>query len=463
MELVTMKRRIFNLLAGSSMAALKFGYGEAQAASPNASLLTTTLTPVGAERAGNADGSIPAWTGGLTTLPPGLAPDDYIPELFPDEKPVLVINASNMTQHADRLSEGTMAMMTKYGFSIHVYPTHRTAAAPQFVYDNIAQNVTRASLLPQGGRFGLTGAYGGVPFPIPDTSDVFVAGVQIIWNHLSRWESYGCRYDGECWLVSNGQLTLSGKAHILARYDYYAPQGNPVANNGRLWSESVQYFAPASLIGQSFIVYNNLQSPNMTWLLEVGQARVRRAPEENFDTPSSNANGIINYDEYNGFDGLPVEYDWKLIGKEEIYIPYNNNAIYGGPAETAHGPHFIDPDLVRWELHRCWVVEATLHPGERNVLSRRRFYIDEDTWTIGASDSWDANNNLYKVGILYNYCRPDLPGTIYGNFVDHNLQTGDYVSVLGPWNQGKKVTYKFVDNIPDSAFDPTQMAASNQY
>jgi Protein of unknown function (DUF1329) len=460
-----MKRRSFGLLAGTGLAALKIGRADAQTAVSPA-LLTTTLTPTGAERAGNADGSIPAWTGGFTTLPAGLQPNDYVPELFPDEQPIVVVDASNMAAHADRLSEGVMAMMTKYGFKIKVYPTHRTAAAPQYVYDNIATNLTNAKLAAVGGRFGFNNAYGGIPFPIPDTTDPLVAGAQIMWNHSADWRGYAYDVAYQGWSVSNGQQSMAYAD--LARYEfpYYDPQGSLANFDGLLEIQYDPYTAPENLIGQAIIVwqytepYKNAQE---AWELLNGQGRVRRAPEVSFDTPSTQSNGVADYDEYFGFNGSLEKYDWKYLGKKEMYIPYNNNALFAGPAQAAHLAHFLDPDLIRWELHRCWVVEATLHPGERNVLARRRFYHDEDTWAVGVGDMWDASDNLYKVNILYNNCRPDLPGVVYGNNSIHNLQTDDYVTPGGPWNQKVKPTLRYVPSIPRSVFDPENMAASAQY
>ena len=209
-----MKRRSFGLLAGSSVVAMQVaGKARAQSAAPDASQLGTTLTPMGGEMAGNADGSIPAWTGGVTTLPAGVGPNEFVPDLFPDEQPVLVIDSSNVSQYAHMLSEGAVTMMTKYqGFKIKVYPTHRTAAAPQAVYDRIKANVATAKFTdddPVGGRFGFQGAFGGVPFPIPDTSNPLAAGAQIIWNYNACWASYAYHKPYQAWSVSNGQLSLA--------------------------------------------------------------------------------------------------------------------------------------------------------------------------------------------------------------------------------------------------------------
>lgn len=458
-----MKRRQFGLLAGTSLLALKLGQGTARAAA-DPSLLTTTLTPLGGERAGNADGSIPAWTGGYTTLPAGWQPGQAMPDIFAGEQPVVVIDSSNMAQHADRLSEGVMAMMTKYGFSIKVFPTHRTASAPQSVYDYTAKNVTTASLLSKGPAFGFANAYGGIPFPIPDTSDPVVAGSQIMYNHLNRWAAYAFTGVVQGWAVNNGSPTLALQTNVSFDFPYYYKPDLGKTVSGR---EYGAFTGPAEINGGALCVLyplNYAANATQAWELLTGQGRVRKAPELSFDTPSSFTDGIANYDEYYGFSGSIERYNWKVIEKKEFYIPYNNNAMFLVPAEDIHKPHFLDPEIVRWELHRVWVLEATLASGERNVVARRRMYIDEDTWVIGTADEYDGNNNLYKVNTVYNLLRPDVPGLIHVflNSVN-NLQTDDYCTPIGFWNQRANPSLTFHDSLPDSVFDPLTMAASSQY
>jgi hypothetical protein len=217
-----MKRRTFGLLGGTSLLALSTGRAFAQQTAPDPKLLSSTLTPLGAERAGNADGSIPAWTGGM--VDPTAAVDILV---FTDEQPLLVIDANNASQYQDLLNAGTMAMISGAGFSLHVYPTHRTAAAPQYVYDNTVLNVTRAQLNPQGGRLGFTGAYGGPPFPIINTSDPLVGGAQLIWNHLTTWGGF-CSAVGftATYVGSNGVVLLSEGNRNKFRYPYYDPNGS---------------------------------------------------------------------------------------------------------------------------------------------------------------------------------------------------------------------------------------------
>lgn len=457
-----MKRRMFNLLSGTSVMALQFGVSKAQTTSSR-DLLTTALTPVGAERAGNADGSIPAWEGGFTTVPAGWQPGACMPDFFADETPKLLIDSSNMSQYADKLSDGITAMMTKYGFSMKVYPTHRTASAPGWVYDNIAKNAVNAQLDASGARFGFSGAYGGIPFPIPDVSDPLKAGAQIIWNHNARWSGQALVVNYIAYVVNNGTVVLASINDSQYIHPYYSQNGSLANFDGYQFKSYVFVSGPANLVGSEVLAYETTDGPTIAWQVLSGQGRVRKAPEVAYDTPSSYTDGISNYDEYFGFNGSLRKYDWKYLGKKEMYIPYNNNALYLLPAVPVHKKHFLDPDVVRWELHRVWVVEATLHPGERNVLARRRFYVDEDTWMIAVTDSWDADGNLYKVNTVYNFLRPDLPGTVFGNAVVNNMQTDDYCSVGGAWDQKANPAYSFHDTLPASTFDPEHMAAAAEY
>lgn len=454
------KRRALGLLAGAGMAALKFSRADSQTATdPN--LLKTTLTPFGSERAGNADGSIPAWTGGYTTLPAGWQPGQSMPDFFAGEQPVAVVTASNMAQYADKLSEGTMALMTKYGFSIQVYPTHRTQSIPQFVADNIAKNVTRVTLIDQNNpQYGFNGGFGGIPFPILDMSNPLIAGAQIIFNHVNRWHGFAIKYTSYGIVVNNGDIVVTEVGIGKQDYPYYYKQ-----NLSAMQSRTDAYLTgPPDNVGEEVISdeFNNGQS-NKAWELLNGQARVRKAPELVFDTPESFLDGAANYDELNGFTGRLIEYDWKCLGKKEIFIPYNNNAAVLVPYQDALKAKFLDPAVLRWELHRIWVVEATLRTGVRNVLARRRLYVDEDNWTVAMTDAWDASGVLFHVNQGITLLRPDMPGLFLANTILYNLQTEQYAACKGPWNEKAKPSLMFLESLPDLTFDPEHMAASAQY
>lgn len=460
-----MRTSLNNLLGGIGLLVLVGP--PAPALAGDASLLKTTLTPMGAERAGNAAGTIPAWTGGFTTLPAGWVPDKAMaPDFFKSDSSVITVNAANMAQYADQLSDGVKSLITRKGFYLKVYPTHRTAAAPQWVYDNIAANVPRAKLLPAGGRLGFTGGYGGVPFAIPDINDPLAAGAQIIWNHQTRWLGVGETSTLASYVSQGGQIVFAGAGITQNYYPYYDPQGSLATYQGYQLLDHTSEFAPASQAGIQIIAHyatNTLTNPNILWELLQGEGRVRKAPQLTYDTPASSSNGVVNYDEYYGFNGAMDEYDWRYVGKKEMFIPYNNNGLRLTPAALAHLPKFLNPDYVRWELHRVWVVDATLHPGKRNVLAHRRFFVDEDTWQIGLADDWDASGNIYREDMTFNCVRPDLPGTVFLNSVAYNLQTGDYTDYTGPWGNAPFNKPEVFGHISESAFEPQAMAAAASY
>jgi hypothetical protein len=385
---------------------------------------------MGGERAGNTDGSIPAWTGGLAAPP--VPPSQSIGvHLFEDEQPLYTVNASNMAQYAHLLTPGTQSQITNFGLVLNVFPTHRTAAAPQYVYDNNVKNVANAQLDPRGGRLGFTGAYGGVPFPIIDTSDALAAGAQLIWNHLTSWGGYSTisTFNPGC-VVINGKLILVGSTLARTLYPYFDPNGSLETFEGYYSKGHYYYKAPGAVVGQEVLTWHSTNvnaNPDIVWTLLNGQGRVRKTPDEQFDTPSPVSNGIANLDESSCFYGNPSQYDWTLVAKQEMLVPYNcNKMIFHDLAEVL-GPHFPNPDIIRWEKHRVWIIEANLHPGIHNVNARRRFYIDEDSWFALLGEGYDGQGEMWKAYAIYNQCEPSVPATCEQGMAVFNLQTGDYV------------------------------------
>ena len=465
-----MNRRKFNWMGATSLAAITAGTGlprvaRAGVSTAQADQLKTTLTPFGAKRAGNADGSIPAWTGGLTQTLPGWIPDQPQPDYFASDAPVMTINQSNMTKYADLLSIGLQALMTKYDYSITVYPTHRTSAAPQYVYDNTYQNALNSALDPRGGRFGFSGAYGGIPFPILDP-DPDVAGPQIIWNNITRWVGHYTTATYAAMIVSDGSVSTGGIYVLKSVYPYYDPNGSLATFDGWLLKVHQDYLAPAISVGSVAVEWtstNSLKQPTEAWILLNGQGRVRKAPELTYDTPQSTGGGIINYDESEGFYGDPSKYNWKLLGKREMYVPYNNNKWVSADQRAILKQNFVDPAVIRYEKHRVYVVDATLAPGERHTVPHRRFYVDEDNWHIVLVDEWDANGNLLKVMQCGNVNVPNLPGTIYAQTATNNVQTDQYVSgAPGVFADSSTPGYTF-DAFNTDCVNPQFISASAQF
>ncbi|GLR66081.1 hypothetical protein GCM10010909_07590 [Acidocella aquatica] len=402
-------------------------------------------------------------------MPDGWEPDKngLMPDFFAGDAKLLSIDASNMEQYQDRLSVGTIEMMKKYGYRIDVYPTHRTAAAPQWVYDYTYQNALNTQMDANGAKYGFTGAYGGTPFPILDT-DPNIAGAQAMWNHQTRWQGTAYTRNEANYVVdSTGALTLSAGQRQFVRYPYYMPGGSASNYSGLYIQSYTKYIAPANQIGQEFLDYqptNMFSSPERVWAYMPGEGRVREEPDMTYDTPAPGLSGYINQDEYDIFRGSMDRYDWKLIGKKEMYTPYNNNKLYLATPQEGHGQHFINPDLLRWELHRVWIVEATLSPGKRNVMAKRRFYIDEDTWTVLLGDTWDAEGNYWHFGVNTMENRPDFPaGVLISTTVIADLQANHYLSSVGIWNESPYNQPVLLGVPPQQLFDARSMAAQAQF
>jgi hypothetical protein len=359
--------------------------------------------------------------------------------------------------------------MQKYGFYINVYPTHRTAAMPQWHYDNTYQNALNSHAVSAGIRFGFEGAFGGVPFPIPDSSDPLLAGGQIVWNHLTRWVGVYQTYTAQSMSMASGQLTLLSKGHFAFTYYYYQPPPASISTyNGLYLKGTVKTYAPPSSNGGQLVVWtptNPTSQPESGWQVLQGQGRVRRIPQVQYDVPNYLTNGLENFDEAWGFYGNPNEYNFKLIGKQEMYVPYNCNKTTAIQFSDFL-PQYVNPELVRWELHRVWVVDGTVAPGERNVIARRRLYIDEDNWVCVASDEYDANGDLWKTVFFLNIARPDCPGTVGYTYIDYNFQADGYV-VTNCKDPSLPFSERGTDDFktpPDpSQFDPQNMAANASY
>jgi hypothetical protein len=367
------------------------GLAHAAVSAEEAKQLGTTLTPFGAEKAGNKEGTIPEYTGGLTTPPPGFVngPGAKVrPDPFPADKPLYSIDAKNMDKHADKLTDGVKALMRKYpAFRIDVYPARRSVAYPQFVLDNTVKNATRCKTVDDG--LGITpDCFGGIAFPIPKT------GYEVMWNYMTRWVGGMTEFRAK-----TSYVEPSGRVVETADFNGYneQPYYDPAKKDGGVLLYSRGDQLQARNAGNATIVVdyiNPAQNGRRAWSYSPGQRRVRVAPDFAYDTPTDSSGGVQLYDEINIFSGKMDRFDFRLVGKKEIYIPYNTYRLNSAKLADVLKPGFINPDLNRWELHRAWVVEATLKQGKRHVYSKRVFYVDEDGGTIVA-DNYDLINGYY--------------------------------------------------------------------
>lgn len=425
--------------------------------------LTSVLTPFGAERAGNNDGSIPAWEGGYTfqLAEPVAVGKEADP--FAADKILFTITAQNMAQYSDKLTEGTKALLRKYAdtYRIDVYPTRRTAAAPEQVYNGTLLNATRCQLIDGGDDVGpipdVRFCDGGVPFPIPAN------GAEAIWNHQLGWQGHAVRYKFRFQLLTaNGKMVQIGKS---TAYDV-RPNYDSLEAGGKSWDGASQYFAigfqdPPTRVGEAQTFRMNVDTTKtQAWLYFPGQRRTRQLPNPCCDTPNPAALGAVSMDEISVFSGPLTRYNWELVGKSEMYVPYNSNRYLNVPtnAELVAGRH-LNPDSLRWELHRVWIVDATLRSGQRHQVPKARFYLDEDTWQGLFADRYDARGELWKVDGQVLVAFRDAPATRAVGYYSYDLMAGTLL-IAGSF-VGIESPITFIDRskAPDTLFTPEALAA----
>jgi len=418
-----------------------------------AATLKTTLTPMGAERAGTADGAIPAWAGGHTTPLPG-APGTARADPFVAEKPLVSISSNNMAAYQDKLTEGTKALLEKYPGThrIDVYRTHRTAAAPPWVYENTARNALSGKLIDSSGGLIPQGVYGGIPFPIPKS------GAEAIWNHILRWRGGAIVSDVANYLgTSTGQRVLIFGGIGESQQPYYFEDGAADRFDAEYNVFRLQSDAPPSRAGEVFLEWDYFNpDQSLFWVYLPGQRRVRKLPNACCDMPLPSSGGVLNFDEPDVWNGRIDTYEWTLIGKREMFVPYNANRTQQAAVADLLLANHLNPDHVRWELHRVWVVDAVLAPGKKNAAARGRYYLDEDTWTALLADRWDTSGRLVKTLWALPIVMPEFPIVAAPASGGHDLLAGTWVA-MGISN-GKARVYKPVARFPSLRFTPDALA-----
>ncbi len=424
---------------------------QAELSADQVARLGKDLTPVGGEMAGNADGTIPAWTGGLVK-PGSVKPGDHLPDPYADDKILFTITKANMDKYADKLSAGHKALLKTYdSYRMNVYPTHRSAALPQRIYDATKKIAATAKVVNDGN--GVSGAINGIPFPIPKS------GIEVVWNHLLR-------YRGETATRRIAQAAPTrGGSYTLVKFEdefdllYSLPGMTEQKLNNKILLFKQKVVAPARLAGGILLVHetlNQVKEPRQAWLYNPGQRRVRRAPNVAYDNPGTASDGLRTNDQFDMFNGAPDRYDWKLVGKREIYVPYNAYKLQQPTVKYKDilTPLHVNPDLMRYELHRVWVVDATLKPGKSHLYKRRTLYVDEDSWQILAVDIYDNRDQLWRVSEGHAMEYYQLP-TLWTSLEVHtDLQAGRYIAI---GMNSETSSYRFDVKLDPGDFTPAAL------
>jgi hypothetical protein len=438
------KKHPLSVLVASTVLGCFSMMAHAAVSPEEAARLGADLTPFGAEKAGNADGSIPEWTGGFKQPIPGEVAGGKRLDPFADEKPLYSVTFQNMDQYADLISDGVKAMLKKYPdtYRLDVYPTHRTAQAPDWVYDFTAQNAQKASL----NGHDVVDAFGGIPFPIPQS------GLEVLNNHRLSWRGTSWETEiNQYQITSSGKVVLTTDGLLKNQMPYYFQDGSSEDFDGYFWEVNLENYGPPIRAGERIVGRTNINpDKSQSYVYLSGQRRVRKLPNACCDTPTPATAGLMSFDELSVFSGKTNLFDWKLLGKKELLIPYNENRFLQYKDSDIITDNHLNPDAVRWELHRVWVVEATLAEGSRHQAVRSIYYFDEDTWQAVLGDRWDSNGDLWKSLYQFNYVMPDMEGTIARTFGFYNLLSGE-AYIANVMNE-KKFHSRPVERFPTSTF-----------
>jgi hypothetical protein len=453
---MSLTRIIFTLI--SVILVVSAGNAFAKVSVEEAAKLGNDHTPSGAEKAGNKEGTIPEWTGGFNGAPAGWKPGESYIDPFAEDSILFTIDKTNMSKYADKLTIGQQAMLKTYGdFKMPVYKTRRTANFTEAMTKMINSNAVNAELQENGN--GLKNFLGAYPFPIPQN------GLEVIWNHIQRNK-------GGCWTRKYVHVTptASGDFNPVSLEESYCDRyalqdfaSNTDDNLMFYFKQAV--VGPARLAGNVLLVHetiNQVKEPRRAWIYNAGQRRVRRAPQVAYDSPGTASDGLRTSDDFDMYNGAPDRYTWKLIGKQELYVPYNSYKLdskslkYDDLIKAGH----LNSQYTRYELHRVWKVEAQLKPESRHIYKKRVFYLDEDSWLILALDSYDNRDEIWRVGEAHNKYFFDANAIVPTIEVNYDLLARRYMAT-GLSNEGP-VKFSFNQGFSSKDFTPAALRRSSK-
>ncbi len=353
------------------------------------------LSFFGAQLSGNNAGSIPPWQGGIVTTPASYKPGDWHPDPFAKDAPLFTIDLNNAAQYQDKLSAGHRAMLARYpeSYRLRIFPSRRSVSYPAAIAEQTLKYQGQARVVDDGA--GIAGIVRGIPFPEPEN------GEQAIWNMRLSYKGGGYRgYFTTALTASDGTYELGVSAHEI-EYMYGDPRST-LANLNNIKTRAVMYtLRPAKNAGSIYLYHfllNSRDEERRNWAYSPGKRRVKRSSMISHDQPMSGSDGIHIWDQGDMWLGPITEFNWTLLGKREMYVPYNAYQLHSGATavdDIVQAKH-INQDLARYELHRVWVVEATRRDDSSHRYKRRRYYLDEDSWRVMFAEHYDAQGEVHR-------------------------------------------------------------------
>lgn len=401
--------------------------------------LGSTLTPIGAVKAGNEEGNIPEWTGGILKPPRKWKKGKHHIDPYRKDKPLYTITKKNIAKYATQLTRGQQELFRYYPntFKMHVYPSRRSASYPKSLYKHTKRNATKVKLTKDKNYFSKTAR--GYPFPIPKE------GAEVMLNHSFRYAGgIGVESKTASAVVSrHGDYALSKSITHLLFY-YNNPKYKSTKKLKNRYLDIINFTTePAKDSGLGVMVklpFNRIKRKPTVYRYE-RNGRMRTINLVGYDEGTVNQ-GLTTYDQIDMFNGPMDRYNFSILGSREVLIPYNSYQMsspkvkYKRLIKKGH----LNPDVIRYETHRVWVVEAKVKKTVRHTYVRRVFYIDEDSWTIVAQDIYDRTGAYWRYAEMYLKNFYEIPATLATAQIHYDMFSNRYW-VGGLTNEEKPANY----------------------
>ena len=357
-----------------------------------------------------------------------------------------------MTKYDEILTEGHKQLFKTFpdSYKMVVYPTRRSASYPDWFYKATAENATKVELTNNG--YGFAGSTKGYPFPIPKN------GTEVLWNHIMRYNTTGWNGHVNHAAVNTDGSFVVERAKLELTYVYNNPDTKPEELENQNLYLLTKVVSPPNKAGDAHLLHvpiDRIAENTNVWIFNPSQGRVRRIGEVGYDNPLFD--GLMTHDQIDMFNGPLDRYTIKLLGKKEILVPYNSYMLYSDEHEYEDivKPGHINQDLVRYELHRVWVIEAQVREGMNHRYKKRRFYVDEDSWLVLMQDMYDERDAFWRTAEAHAINFADVPVVVNGVQVHYDLQSRRYV-ILNMTNEEREaIEWNWVK--PSSYFTPASL------
>ena len=340
---------------------------------------------------------------------------------FIDDEIQLEINISNYKNYLAYLTEGQIAMFQAYPetFVMHIYPSRRSCAVPNEVYD--LSKSGNANMIADGE--GVDGVVGSIPFP--DASEP----LHHVWNHILRYRGVDIVGGAPYYVVNPDGSMTQGAGEAIAKncWNPFVKESYCEGLQGMLMQKVTH---PPRLADASLLVIeslNALDSPRKAWVYDPGTRRVRRAPNIAYDYLGSASQGLSTADSFDGFNGAKDRYNWTNVGTELKFMPYNVYDFYNADRKEVLTNFHVNQKYMRYELVKVNIVRADIKSDKRHIYPHRVMYFDADSYGMISEEVYDGKKEImnYRELPLMNFY--DEPACLAVHSATYNFATRRYL------------------------------------